>query len=32
MPVYRTITGPPVRLQADFINGIKSLPCEFTVR
>ena len=26
------ITGPPERLQANFINGIKRMPCEFTVR
>jgi cytochrome P450 len=26
------ITGPPDRLQANFINGIKRMPCEFTVR
>ncbi len=26
------ITGPPNRLQANFINGIKSMPCEFSVR
>jgi cytochrome P450 len=26
------ITGPPVRLEANFINGIKSMPCEFSVR
>jgi cytochrome P450 len=26
------ITGPPDRLQSNFINGIKRMPCEFTVR
>jgi cytochrome P450 len=26
------ITGPPERLQSNFINGIKRMPCEFTVR
>ncbi len=26
------ITGPPARLQSNFINGIKRMPCEFTVR
>ena len=26
------ITGPPERLQANFINGIKRMPCEFTLR
>jgi cytochrome P450 len=26
------ITGPPDRLQSNFNNGIKRLPCEFTVR
>lgn len=25
------ITGPPNRLQANFVNGIKSMPCEFSV-
>ena len=25
------ITGPPDRLQSNFINGIKRMPCEFTV-
>jgi len=25
------ITGPPERLQANFINGIKRMPCEFSV-
>ena len=25
-------TGPPDRLQSNFINGIKRMPCEFTVR
>jgi cytochrome P450 len=24
------ITGPPARLQSNFINGIKRMPCEFT--
>jgi cytochrome P450 len=24
------ITGPPDRLQSNFINGIKRMPCEFT--
>jgi cytochrome P450 len=26
------ITGPPDRLQSNFNNGIKRMPCEFTVR
>jgi methyl-branched lipid omega-hydroxylase len=26
------ITGPPDRLQSNFMNGIKRMPCEFTVR
>jgi cytochrome P450 len=26
------ITGPPDRLQSNFINGIKRMPCEFSVR
>jgi cytochrome P450 len=26
------ITGPPSRLQGNFVNGIKSMPCEFSVR
>jgi cytochrome P450 len=26
------ITGPPDRLQSNFINGIKRMPCAFTVR
>jgi cytochrome P450 len=26
------ITGPPTRLQGNFVNGIKALPCEFSVR
>ena len=26
------ITGPPERLRSNFINGIKRMPCEYTVR
>jgi cytochrome P450 len=26
------ITGPPDRLQSNFMNGIKRMPCEFSVR
>jgi hypothetical protein len=24
------ITGPPARLESNFINGIKRMPCAFT--
>jgi cytochrome P450 len=26
------ISGPPTRLQGNFVNGIKAMPCEFSVR